>query len=1124
MAKKQTAPRAEVRAMHAKASPEATHLSRRKFLEYAAGAGALLGAGFPRWAFAAPSSGKTESRTYVFNFGHMATSVHDLVLVAGHRRIKLNEATQADRRKARLRHPILKFVPDEHLTHHVTVDLPSDALQLCYVQRIHRGRKDGRWSMAHVFFHHPASALHEAKRRHGLLGGTASHPVPHKWKKYGLTATHRVALNDPVGEESLQDTSSHAVSLVAGHPELMAGEPNAAAHIQTNIIATQEATDQLAQVLTDQGPATVDGGWATQTPLINDATGQPYLNSQGQVQYVPVYSQLTGLFLGQAIQPSLDTVKNDTSLGVNVTDIDPTTITGGDAGAPTNGAVWTLHDGQAAVTQVVQATPPAQGAAPLLTGETALDWQLEHQNPRNGYSLKISGAPIEDGEAKLEFLAKNWYVRYLSLFVRYLDGNDQPIPLANLDLEDKWPEDWEERTNTDYDAYLRLVNPQWVILGFPVGTRELEAKIPIPAEAASVQILAGGLGSGGTSFTGTNAPGQAMTVIFNLAVPSLLLALAAAPGMVTLSAALEVDETALEMVSIALEAFNLLGLDYSEPDGFKEMAVEIALSLLKIGAEPMVELIAESIQTGEAESAVLDAIPIIGWTLEAIWAANLLASVVTTSTQVGNSPKVYHDTVRFTHDVQVTISHDPDDAAGFPATANHYIVTAQFDGGTPHVIRQNMPGTTVTKPIVVTFEDVPAGGNVKIDVGFYSSTDYLVGQGTVCPVPNPATTDTVALAVTIKEIEVPLLSTTHYSHKEIISLDSSGNHVWKAQTQAPSTVNPNGSCGNVNGDICSLTGITISSRNAAVGYAWQAYNSAVKDCASGALGQLHEFANISITENPQSKYLFSSCGFSGASRIVYDLMGKLDWNFYLDTTGGGNYIRQIILGATPGFDGPTSNKAFGRLQLPCDALLLHPAGKIVSISTSANKIEVLDLPPAAVADAQAPVSEVRSGVGTRPGLISGPTHAAMSSDGAILVLESQNNRIQAFDLGGNPVPHFGNGAYFFQLTDRPAGGAYLDISVEYSGYIFVLSYAHPASAYEYRLDIYTPAGAWLSRTTGINADKLAVNYWRDLFTLNYEALKLPNGTFPARTEPSVSHWIPSTPDGPVNVLPYIACP
>jgi hypothetical protein len=64
---------------------------------------------------------------------------------------------------------------------------------------------------------------------------------------------------------------------------------------------------------------------------------------------------------------------------------------------------------------------------------------------------------------------------------------------------------------------------------------------------------------------------------------------------------------------------------------------------------------------------------------------------------------------------------------------------------------------------------------------------------------------------------------------------------------------------------------------------------------------------------------------------------------------------------------------------------------------------VLDLPPAAVADMGAPLSQVRSGVGTREGLLDSPIHAALTAQGTILVLEADNNRIQAFDIGGNPV-------------------------------------------------------------------------------------------------------------------------
>jgi hypothetical protein len=317
----------------------------------------------------------------------------------------------------------------------------------------------------------------------------------------------------------------------------------------------------------------------------------------------------------------------------------------------------------------------------------------------------------------------------------------------------------------------------------------------------------------------------------------------------------------------------------------------------------------------------------------------------------------------------------------------------------------------------------------------------------------------------------------------------------------------------VNGQLCRLDGITISTTNAAVGYAWQAYNQAVVDCASGATGQLSQFANLSIAQDPESGRLFSGCGISGPIGVVYDLLGKPDWNFYLDPTSGQNLIRQIRLtGGTPSFDGPTSNKAWGRLVLPSDALLLHPLGKILSINSELNKIEVLDLPAAAVPDNEAPSSQVYSGTGIREGRLHDLPLAPWRPDGTILILETKNNRIQAFDLSANPKRHFKQGKYFVPLFDpRDSGVTYLDLGVEYSGYLFVLSFTGQPGSYVYRLDLYTPKGDWLARTTRFNAARLAVNYWRDVYTLNYQVLTLPDGSLPNITEPSVSHWIPSTP-------------
>ncbi len=94
--------------------------------------------------------------------------------------------------------------------------------------------------------------------------------------------------------------------------------------------------------------------------------------------------------------------------------------------------------------------------------------------------------------------------------------------------------------------------------------------------------------------------------------------------------------------------------------------------------------------------------------------------------------------------------------------------------------------------------------------------------------------------------------------------------------------------------------------------------------------------------------------------------------------------------------------------------------------------------------------------------------------------------------------------YYFQLKSESESVHYLDMAVEYAGYIYVLSYG--VSTGIYRLDIYKPDGAWLSQTANVNAGALSLDFWRNVYTLNYEAL-ISRGI----TSPSVSLWIPSVP-------------
>ena len=87
------------------------------------------------------------------------------------------------------------------------------------------------------------------------------------------------------------------------------------------------------------------------------------------------------------------------------------------------------------------------------------------------------------------------------------------------------------------------------------------------------------------------------------------------------------------------------------------------------------------------------------------------------------------------------------------------------------------------------------------------------------------------------------------------------------------------------------------------------------------------------------------------------------------------------------------------------------------------------------------------------------------------------------------------------------GLTYLDIATETKGYIYVLLYTGLGSdASNYCVELYSPVGTFLSRTTGVAAGAFAVDKFRTMYTLNYEVLA---GS--SRIEPTLAQWIPTNP-------------
>lgn len=1082
---------------------------------------------------------KTENRDFVFDFSNADTSSHELTLIAGRLSKKIKPLSKGRLKQLRKKYPLFRLVPDSRATHYINIDMPADGLQLCYVQRRLRGRSSNSgpsaWDMMGMFTHTPKAALLEAADIIAAAYGDELPPAPFKWERLGVRTEDLAMLNDPIGVDSFKDDSDTASTMIMTHPETACYDPTTNACINATIISgdtVKPAATNLAETICGLGPAAVQqgftcgtppaanpAGYATMVPVCNPDTGVIAKTSRGDDQQIPFNHPRTDQAAGQAVQLTIQQIKDDPTLGGNTTtDPDQTT-----------GYIYRTQDGVSTVDQSVEA--PQDGSDLKVT--------TKDFSPGHGYAVTVTDfAEVAGLTGLVSIKVSNIYVRYLGIYVRYLDGDGNPIAVSDLSLTSEQRDTYFplltccSEWSTTNDQFINLVGPEFEILGIPTTTTTATFDVPIPTNAESVLILGSGMGNTSKAqnetFYPTTIPGASMTGIFNLSLPTMFLLLNAAGGLTSLNSSLKETTNVIKILPVVLQlfaaTFDEIGFD--DPSQFKSLALQIGQTLLTDAAKPLTEFIVTALTEGETQQDLLDAIPVIGGFLALVSAIGAIAQIAETSAQVANSPSTYQYEVGLTHDIVVKIGPDPKDAAGWPATATDFVVLAQFDNtATPQTAPIALPPGTFSGVQTVTLKNVPLGGKVTISVVVYTATNFQIGYASKGPLDNLDPSETMPLTVemNITEFQVPLDETTRYSHKEVIELKIDGTHQWDSPAPAPTETAISG-CGFNDGQICKLAGITINSTAGDVGYVFESYSSAAGLCGSnsGSPQQLFQFANMSITDNPQSTYFYSGCGFRGSPRIVYDLLNKPDNNYYIDTSkgSGGGIIRQIRLSTgNVGFDEPDSNKAFGQLRFPSDALLLHPSGRLISLSTSRNKLEVLQLPATAVTDAEAPLTQAYGGQGSREGLMDAPLLAALAPGGIIVVLERNNNRLQAFDLNVNANPAFKNRTYFVPLREQDTTNFevnYLDLAIEFKGYIYVLYSLTPklgTGNINFALDIYTPDGTFLSSTPDFIADKITVNYWRDVFAESYRVLKLPNGTFPTITEPAISHWIPSTPPG-----------
>ena len=961
---------------------------------------------------------------------------------------------------------------------------------------------DGGAAVAVMHIHVPAAARQAAQQRALAAGGGdrvgRGGPAPARGVLTG-------------GNDYLTPLDT-ALSLVFHSPEIMNLNVDQGATV-LNLIQTLPCTNEpmctpyigtLATQIAEKWPATTSGGWATLVQVI-DANGKPVVDDQGK----PAYRYDLDTDILQAVSTVAAQVKkaifdNPQFLGTNW--------------HPTQGIT-------------VSQTSATSGLTVRPTGAAQFALTAAYPAGASVHGVAFQSVNVTNQSARtVQLQFRNAFLRYLSTYVQFAnEGGD--LPVANPTSSD-----------TSRAKFLAWINSNYTVLGIPLFGNDIplsSVQFDVPADASIAKVYFGSLGLGGQAFSPEAVEGAILTLIFNIGIPTILLAAGvAATGALLRALSEEFGVTIIQILRASLPLIlGIAGGDlangiFGTANSSSAVGVltSIGSALLSAffatgeGAALLVQLAAVVISENAAD--FMGPLAIV---FRIIAVAADVAMIAESVGEVLASPAIFINQLCLTQTTTVTISHDPDDFQ-FPATARKYEVTLTYDSASKVAHKQCgaiEPGRV--DDIVAVFDGVPSGGMVTVDVYLTTESGCIVGRSTgqdgMTPGPyGPVPGTQASIALTIKELLIPLLQTTQYLHDLKLEYQN-GQHAWVESAPPTATIADLGS-GQENA-LYDLNGITISQRTGMAGYAFRAGGQGVPFCGQTISGIAYMVQNLFLAEDPDRGLKQLPCGFQQVAGIVYDRLGPADGigrNFFLQPTPGGFFVQSITLDDTTPIN-VQNPLSWGVFSQALDSLAVVPTGYVVGVNRLNHQMQILELPPAAVDSGQAPqavpFAVTKMGLGTRAGLLAAPVAVAVI-DATILILEDGNQRIQAVDVSGNPVLIFHNGTSNLVTLEQGTGITYLDLGVEGMGYLYVLSFVNDGmTAADYRLDVYDPQGNFLTRTTGVAAARMAVDTFRNVYTLNYEVVANA-----PRIEPSLSQWNPSTPEGCPTppMTPSVVCP
>jgi hypothetical protein len=929
------------------------------------------------------------------------------------------------------------------------------------------------------------------------------------------------------------DYLTSAKLLVFHHPELISIDTKVAEAVygyldnDPNIGAL---LDKVVKMMRQLGPPKEDKGWARLVPITPDAN--PNLNIDGKTSYyMQEPSDKIIEVLGPVMTAVLIAAHNDLSLK-NI------------KWRVTEGTAVQQHDG-----------PTLLASARNLRGEK---WDVAVANTKEVHGLSVQAKVEDSNQKKVKLTFENTFIRYLGAYIRFFDANDKEIKVPEWKAEDAdiVTRLINEVINPQYDTlrFIGQVGPVNSFFAIPImgDPGRLEVTIKMPDNAVRAEVFGSGMGHGDNQWPKTPLVGGIYTGVFNLGVPSFMLAFGVAKQsykkLYDIINEISGNKAVIGVVGTLAVAY--YGNAFAgEAIAHSRLNWKALTSLASTIFNIVFGKVLEEIEKDLAEGVVTDQIPFAGWLIVAMNIATGVAQLAQTIVAVATSPWNIPNVVSTSITTNVVLSPDPRHKDAFPRGQKRSYVVKMFRRGRTdptysqsHPVADNFDAATLP----AAFPDNALGGQVRFEAEFFIG-NWLAAKATTPWIDNDDVHASTVKMVLV-EFPKPLSEKSVYAHNAILSFDK-GAYVWAPSTTAPTATKASTNADANGNAISDWVGITLNQRLGRLGFAWRAAGMGVKECVTGQSGQLFAMQSVDLPGAKMNDVKFPPCAFGGPTQLIYDpfppkfkMKDDGQWaldangrpipaddderlrNFYVDPRkanvsleeGGGFHLREVtsLDGNTP-FD-VTPKLSWGRFPFFPDSFALHPAGHLIAVSTKIGKIQIATLPQRASKDNEMPVARAYAGEAhnrDRRGLLFNPIAVGCAYDGTILVLEDAKystgsedvivSRIQAFDLFGNPVNRFNNGTSPFLEIAEEKSIRYLDLAVvgtEKQTYIYVLYFRGTGeSAADYHMTIYQYGsdGAKLKNplvtTDKVAAARLTVDMWHTMYTLNYDMVRDASG-------------------------------